>query len=126
MVELEVVEITGLGLSGGSLRLGLDIYNPNGYELRSRSLEAALTLGETHFGDAALQRDVVLPARSHTRVGVPLAFTWSGVGAAARSLLSRGSVYYDLAGRMRVETPRGERSVPLRADGTVGITDLVR
>ena len=57
---------------------------------------------------------------------VPVAFTWSGVGAAARSLLSRGSVYYDLAGRMRVATTVGERQVTIREDGTVGIRDLVR
>ena len=124
-VELDLVEITGLGLSGGSLRLWLDVYNPNGYPLHGGNLQATVTLGETHFGDAVHRGDVTLPPREHSRLAVQVAFTWSGVGAAARSLLSRGSVYYDLEGEMRVGTPLGERAVPIRADGTVGIRDLV-
>lgn len=124
--RLETVEVTGLGFSGGSLNLHFDVYNPNGYELRSTRLAAGLDLEDTHFGDALLEQPLSLPARSHTSVQVPLTFSWSGVGAGARALLSRGSVRYGLTGRILVDTPVGTRDVELRAGGSVTVRDLVR
>jgi hypothetical protein len=59
-------------------------------------------------------------------VQLPLTFTWAGVGAAARGILSRSSVTYDLAGRMLVNTPVGERDVGLRRSGSVSLRNVMR
>lgn len=125
-VQLQGVAVTGLGFEGGSLRLQLDVYNPNGYELRSTRLQATIDLESTPFGEAIVERPLVLPARSHINVEIPLSFRWAGVGAGARALLGKGSVRYGLVGRILVDTPIGERSAALRTDGTVAVTDLVR
>lgn len=125
-VELDAVEVTGLGLSGGSLVLLLDVHNPNGYELRTTRVEAELDLENTHFGDAALADPVVLPPSSSTSVEVPVTFTWSGVGAGARAILGRGAVAYALDTRILADTPLGERSVALHTSGEVPIAELVR
>lgn len=125
-IDLTAVEVTGIGLTGGSLNLVLDVYNPNRYELRAGRLSVALALEETHFGDALVERPVVLPPREHTAVDVPLRFTWEGVGAGARALLTRGSVRYAMDGQFLAETPAGERGVELRTGGVVTIRDLVR
>lgn len=124
-VGLESVEITGLGLQGGSLNLLLDVYNPNQYELRTLRIDASLDLEDTHFGDAALERVIVLEPTAHTTVEVPVGFTWAGVGAGARALLARGAVNYRMASRLRVDTPIGERSVELSNAGLVPIRDLL-
>lgn len=125
-VQLQGVAITGLGFEGGSLQLHLDVYNPNSYELRSTRLRATIDLESTRFGEAILERPLVLPAGRHTNVEIPLSFRWAGVGAGARALLGKGSVRYGLVGRILVDTPIGERSAALRTDGTVTVTDLVR
>jgi LEA14-like dessication related protein len=123
---LQHVSVTGLGLKGGSLDLGLDVYNPNAYELRSTRLVVAIDLEQTHFGEAALEQPLRLPATAHTPVTVPLSFTWEGVGAGARALLSKGSVNYGLTGSIPVDAPFGQRTVTLRTSGTVTVRDLVR
>ena len=125
-VELDTVEISGLDLDGVSLVLWLDVYNPNGYEIQTTRVEAALDLEETHFGSAALDEGVPLAAASHTLVRLPASFTWEGVGAAARALLGRGTVDYDLDARLRIQTSLGARTVNLRHRGQVQVTDLVR
>lgn len=124
-VGLAAVEITGLGLQGGSLDLLLDVHNPNGYELRTTRIAVGIRLEDTQFGDVALARASVLPARETTRVVVPLSFNWSGVGAGARGLLGRGAVRYRLDGRLDVDTPVGSRGVDLALDGDVTLRDLV-
>jgi hypothetical protein len=46
------------------------------------------------------------------------------VGAAARGLLTRGAVAYRLEGRLQVQTPGGERWVPLELVGDVGVREM--
>jgi LEA14-like dessication related protein len=124
--SLQGVSVTGLGLKGGSLDLELDVYNPNAYALRSPKLDVTIDLEQTHFGQATLEQPLQLPAQSHSAVTVPLSFTWEGVGAGARALLSKGSVNYGLTGHILVEAPFGERTATVGTNGTVTIRDLVR
>lgn len=116
---LEAIRIEALDLTGGRLTLVLDVYNPNTYDLRGRGLQAALQLDGTKFGEATLERNFVLPSNAHARVDVPMSFTWEGVGAGARAMLTRGAVDYDLTTLIRADTPAGERPVRVRVDGTV-------
>jgi len=118
-VELDAVEIVGLDLDGVSLVLWLDVYNPNDYEIQTSRLDAALDLESTHFGSATLHDNTSLAAISHTLVKVPASFSWEGVGAAARALLRRGTVDYDL------ETSLGARTVSLRHRGEAKVKDLI-
>jgi LEA14-like dessication related protein len=122
-IQLETVEITSLGREGGTFDLWLDVFNPNSYDLRATRVEAALDLEETHFGSAALEEDVVLTSTEHSRVVVPVTFTWEGVGAAARSLLERGSVSYDMEASMWLGGSLGNRRVVLRHSGEAPIKD---
>lgn len=116
-VDLAAVEVTGIGLTGGSLNLVLAVYNPNRYDLRTARVEIGIDLEDTHFGDALLESAILLPAESHATVDVPLTFTWEGVGAGARALLGRGSVRYALDGRIVADTPVGSRGVDLETRG---------
>lgn len=104
--------------------LVLDVYNPNRYALRTTRMELGIDLEETHFGDARLDRALELPAQAHTDVQVPLSFTWEGVGAGARALITKGSVRYVLGGTVLASTPIGDRTVELASGGVVSIRDL--
>ncbi|HET7038978.1 MAG TPA: LEA type 2 family protein, partial [Gemmatimonadales bacterium] len=75
--------------------------------------------------DAALTRGYVLPAGDTTRVVVPVTFTWSGIGSAARGLLGTGAVRYALNGRIDLDTPLGARGLDVGAEGTVTMRNLV-
>lgn len=123
-IQLEAVEITRLGPQGGSFDLWLDVFNPNSYDLRATRVEAALDLEETHFGSAALEENVVLSSTEHSRVVIPVTFTWEGVGAAARAMLDRGAVSYDMEASMWLGGSFGNRRVVLRRSGEAPIKDV--
>lgn len=125
-VAISEVHITGLGLSGGSLDVVLDVYNPNSYELRSPRMDATLDLEDTPFGTLGLAQPLRLPAGSHSSVSLPLRFTWEGVGAGAKALLQNGSVRYKLGGDLYVDTPIGEKTIGLSTTGTATMQDLIR
>lgn len=124
-LELKEINITGLGLSGGTLDLVFDVFNPNDYSLRSTRLEIGIDLEGTHFGDALLERPLDLSAQNHTQVVVPVRFEWAGVSAGARALVTRQSVHYGLAGTVLVDTPLGDKRATVHGSGEVPLRKLL-
>jgi LEA14-like dessication related protein len=125
-IELQEINVTGLGLSGGTLDLVFDVYNPNDYRLRSTRLEVDLELAGTDFGEALIDKPLDLSPVNHSRVIMPVRFAWSGVGAAARSLLESQELPYGLTGAVLLETPIGEKRVELRSKGNVPLRKVIQ
>ena len=125
-VELREINVTGLGLSGGTLDLVFDVYNPNDYRLRSTRLEVGLELAGTDFGESLIDKPLDLSPVNHSRVVMPVRFAWTGVGAAARSLLESQELPYGLTGAVLLDTPIGERRVELKSKGTVPLRKLIQ
>lgn len=122
-IALEAVELTGIGAQGGSFNLWLEVYNPNEYDLRVVRTEAALQLEDTHFGSVALEESLTLPSADHARVVIPVRFTWEGIGAAARALLERGAVDYDMEATLWLSGPLN-RKVTLQRRGEAPIREV--
>lgn len=118
--------MTGVGLSGGTLDLVFDVFNPNSYRLRSTRLEIGLALEHTEFGEALLERPLDLSPANHSQVVVPVRFTWAGVGAGAKALLRKQAVGYEVTGAALLDTPLGSKRVAVKGDGTVPLRALVR
>src|SRR5437899_5109346 len=85
-VQLQEIDITGIGLTGGTFDLVFDVYNPNDYRIRSTRLEVGIDLEGTHFGDALLDRPLDRSPTNHSRVVGPVRVEWAGLGAGARAL----------------------------------------
>ena len=125
-LELQEINVTGVGLTGGTFELVFDVYNPNEYRIRSTRLEVGVDLEGTHFGDALLERPLDLSPTNHSRVAVPVRFEWSGVGAGAKALLTRRAVAYGLTGAVLLETPLGDQRVTLHGSGNVPLKSFIR
>jgi LEA14-like dessication related protein len=125
-IELQQIDITGFGLQGGTLDLVFDVYNPNQYRLRSTRLEVGLNLAGTDFGEALIDKPLDLSPENHSRVVMPVRFTWAGVGAAARSLLQSQELPYGITGAVILDTPLGERTVQLKSNGNVPLRKLIQ
>ena len=125
-VVLKEIQITGIGVSGGTLNLALDVFNPNDYRLRSTRLELGIDLESVHFGDALLDTPLDLPSQQHTLVTLPVRFEWAGVGAGAQGLLTRQAIRFGLTGTAFLDTPLGDRRVQVRGSGEVPLRRLIQ
>lgn len=125
-VELKEINITGLGLSGGTLDLVFDVYNPNAYRLRSTRVEIGLDLEGRHFGDALFERPLDLSPTNHSQVVVPVRYEWAGIGAGAKGLLRRQSLAYGVTGAVLLETPLGGKRVAVQGTGQVPLQTLLK
>ena len=125
-LTLESISLTELGLRGGSVDLMVDVHNPNSFDLNTMRIEVGLDLEDTHFGDVELEERILIPSGGNAMVRIPLSFTWAGIGAGARGVLTRGSVHYGLDTRLYLDTPVGERAVGFETNGQVPLTRLLR
>jgi len=124
-IQLQQITVTGLGLSGGTMDLVFDVWNPNDYRITSTRLEVGIDLENTHFGEALLDRPLDLSPQNHSRVVVPVRFEWAGLGAGAKGLLTHQAVGFALAGALILDTPLGDKQVGVKARGNVPLRRLI-
>lgn len=118
IVNFQNVELKGLGLSGGSLDIVLNVYNPNAFKLESTRLSYRLLAGEdVQIGQGALESRFTVQNGDSTTVRIPLDFTYSGIGQIGRQLLGTGSVNYRVLGDITVATPLGNFTRPYDRTG---------
>lgn len=112
IVRFGAVNIKGLGLTGGALDVVLNVYNPNGFDLNATRLTYRLMVDDKDLGTGALDRAFRVRDGDSTTVTIPVDFSYSGLGAAGRQLLSTGSVNYRVIGDLTLDTPLGSFTRP--------------
>jgi LEA14-like dessication related protein len=121
-VNLQEVVVRGIGLTGGSMDLVVDVYNPNSFTLRGTKLELGFDVEGSHVGDIAYTDEFQVQEGDTTTVTLPLRFNWDGVSAAVRAALGYGDIPYTMRGQATVKTPFGDRVVPFTRQGRAPLT----
>lgn len=121
-VSLSAVEVRGLGLTGGTLDLHVDVYNPNNFDLRGTRLELGFEVDSQHVGDISYREEFRVQDGDTSRVVLPLRFSWTGANAAARAAMDYGDIPYTMRGQVYIQTPFGERVVPFTRRGRAPLT----
>lgn len=117
VVNVREFAITGLGLTGGSVDIVLSVYNPNGYKLDALSMTYQVDVDSLKLGSGMLDKRFVVAGNDSSIVHVPVQFTYAGLGAAGRSLLTAGAINYRVHGDFSVGTPVGNFSRPYDRKG---------
>lgn len=108
IVRFDVAEVAEGGVARATVRLSLEVTNPNPFALRLTSLDGTLILAGQEAGDVRLPAGLDLPARGGQRLDVDVALTPTAVVALSGALADA------LAGR----------ATPYRVDAAVGIDVL--
>lgn len=128
VVHLRSVAVRGLGLTGGALDVKLSVYNPNHYRLDASRLDYTLNLAgdQVTIAKGTLDNRFTVQDNDSTVVTIPVDFTYSGIGAAGRSILNTGTVDYHVLGSVAVSTAVGTFNVPYSSTGRFTTTGLAR
>ena len=118
VVQLKDVAVQGMGLTGGSLAVKLNVYNPNGYRLDATRLSYNVNVGDNvNLANGILDQNFTVQSGDSTTVTIPVSFTYTGIGAAGRQLLNTGGVAYRVNGDVTVGTVVGNFTVPYSSTG---------
>ena len=120
-VTFQEMRLNGLGLTGGSLDVVLNVENPNGYRLDATRMTYKLFIDTIPFGQGTVDQHITVDEKSQTTVRIPVNFTYSGVGAAGRALIQNGTVPYRVTGDLTVATPVGNFTRPYDMTGRYSI-----
>lgn len=127
-VRLVSVHVTSLGLTGGSVQVRLQVYNPNTFALDAQGLSYNVELAEDSSGDdwmslaqGSYDEAVRVEAEDSAQVEIPVDFSYSGLGGAFRSLLQRGNFDYRIHGSVNLRTPI-RRKIPYSHKGIVSMS----
>jgi LEA14-like dessication related protein len=111
-VTFRDLRVSGLGVTGGSLDVLLSVYNPNGFKLEGTRLTYRLMVDQTALGEGSVDERFTVQKGDSAVVRLPISFTYSGIGAAARQLMQSGAVNYRVLGDVTVATPLGNFTRP--------------
>jgi len=117
IVNFRDLRVRGLGLTGGSIDVFLNVYNPNQFRLDATRLSYRLLVGEDEIGVGALDQRFTVQDGDSTTVRIPIDFSYSGIGSVARQMMSRGAVDYRVMGDVTVATPLGNFTRPYSGTG---------
>lgn len=81
IVRFDVAEVAEGGVARATVRLSLEVTNPNPFALRLTSLDGTLILAGQEAGDVRLPAGLDLPARGGQRLDVDVALTPTAVVA---------------------------------------------
>ncbi|MEO5567325.1 MAG: LEA type 2 family protein [Gemmatimonadaceae bacterium] len=116
-VTLKDVRVASLGLNGGNLDVKLNVYNPNGFRLDATRLTYRLLVDSTPLANGVMDNRFTVQDKDSTTVTIPVAFSWSGLGAGLRQVFSTGAVNYRVSGDVTVGTPVGNFTIPYSQTG---------
>jgi LEA14-like dessication related protein len=117
IVSFRGVRINGLGTQGGAADIELSVYNPNGFKLEGTRLTYRLMVDSTPVGNGAYEDRFTVQKGDTAVIHLPVSFTFAGLGAAGRQLLTSGSVNYRVLGDVTVATPLGNFTRPYDRTG---------
>jgi LEA14-like dessication related protein len=121
-VQLHQVNLRGVGLTGGTMDLVVDVYNPNHFSLRGTRLQVGFDVDSAHVGDISYDDEFQVGNTDTTRIVLPLRFSWTGASAALRSALAYGDIPYTMRGQVTVATPAGDKIIPFTRQGRAPLT----
>jgi LEA14-like dessication related protein len=127
VVTLRDVRLRGIGLTGGTVDVLLNVYNPNKYRLDATRLTYKLLVGDSvTMATGAVDSRFTVQDHDSTSVPIPVTFTYTGIGEAGRQLLNLGAVNYRVTGDVTVGTVVGNFTVPYSSSGRFTTSGVAR
>jgi len=119
VITLKEIHVQQLSLTDASLVFVAEIRNPNGYELRLKSLDYTVHLGGREAGGGSLEKEVTVPASSSAPVEIPVTARFGSLGGVVKLYLSGRELPYRIEGKALVKAGLFDRTFPFSRTGTL-------
>ncbi len=119
VITLKEIHVQQLSLTDASLVFVAEIRNPNGYELRLKSLDYTVHLNNRETGGGSLQKEISVPASSSAPVEIPVTARFGSLGGVAKMYLSGRELPYRIEGKALVKAGLFDRTFPFSRTGVI-------
>ena len=123
-VKLDGISVGSIGLEGGTLRVRLNVINPNSFGLQAEGLDYLIEVSEEDDASwdtlsvGRFEERITVEADDSAFVEIPIRFRYRDLGSALGSLLATGTFDYRISGRVQLREPV-RREFPFRRTGNI-------
>lgn len=107
-----------------NLLLGLDVQNPNRFDLTLSSFEYVIFLNNEEIGTGRLEKEILVPSSSTTQVQVVVVAKFKDLGGSLKTIITGHDLPYKIEGKASVKTAFGSRHFPFSKDGRIDLKNL--
>jgi len=116
---LRKVILSPVSFTESNLLLDLDAQNPNLFNLTLKSFECSIYLKNEEIGNGRLEKEILIPSVSTTRIQVPLNVKYKDLKEILKVLFSEHDLPYKLEGNANVSSVFGSLTFPFSKDGHI-------
>jgi LEA14-like dessication related protein len=103
------------------LLLGLEVENPNRFDLTLKSFEYTFYLKSEEIGNGRLEKELVIPSASTTQVQIPVIAKFNDLGGILKAIFTGDELPYKIEGKADVGTAFGSRNFPFSKEGRINL-----
>jgi LEA14-like dessication related protein len=121
---LREIILSPSSLTEVNLLLGLDVQNPNRFDLTLKSFEYVVFLNNEEIGTGRLEKEILVPSSSTTQVQVSVVAKFKDLGGSLKTIFTGRDLPYKIEGNASVKTAFGSRHFPFSKDGRIDLKNL--
>jgi LEA14-like dessication related protein len=125
-VSVKEVRLSGVGISGGSMNIDLELRNPNRFRIEAPVINYRVLVDTVQIGSGVYEADFSLRGRRSTEIRIPVRFKYSDIGPTGRKLLSSGTVEYRIVGDVTAGSTHGPVAGPYDRSGEFSTMSVLR
>ena len=121
---LREIILSPSSLTEANLLLGLDVQNPNHFDLTLKSFEYVIFLNNEEIGTGRLEKEILVPSSSTTQVQVSVVAKFKDLGGNLKTMITGHDLPYKIEGKASIKTAFGSRDIPFSKDGRINLKNL--
>jgi LEA14-like dessication related protein len=118
-IVVSEISLSPRSLTEVNLFLGLDVQNPNRFDLTLRSFEYTVYLNDEKIGSGHLEKEIMIPASATTRVQVPVIARFKDWGKSLKTIVTGEKLPYKIEGKAVIKAAFGSHEFPFSKEGHI-------
>ncbi len=120
-ITLREVSVTRISLTEIHFLFGIEVQNPNSFNLNLKSLEYAVHFNEKEVARGRLEKEIQLAKSSSTLVQIPLQTDFKSLGDPVVFILAGKDLAYRIEGAAVLSASLGSATIPFSKTGEIKI-----
>jgi len=108
-----------------NLLLGVDIQNPNRFDLTLKSFEYTIYFNNKKIGKGCLEEELLIPSSSIIRVQMPVVTKLKDWGRNLKTIITGDELPYKIEGKTDIKIAFVYRSFPFSKEGHINLKNLI-
>ncbi len=119
--NLKEVAITRFSLLDVQLLFGVEVQNPNSFDLKLRALDYTVFFNDQEIGRGKMDQEILIAKSATTLVQVPLQADFKKLGNPLKEILAGRDLQYKIEGAAIVKAALGSATIPFSKSGEIKI-----